>query len=227
MAAVAVKLPTFWAENAAVWFVQTEAQFAMRNVTNDDTKYYHVVSALDQQTASRVLDTLQAPPEENKYANLKQRLLGTFTLTESQRAAALLNVRGLGDTKPSELMDKMLGLLGSHKPCFLFRELFLQQLPVEVRTHLSTSTETDLRALALEADTVWFSRLNQTVSSATIDQHSSEICRVGKGPKPTKQDHKVTNTGFCYYHHRFGSAAQQCRAPCTFTNQGNGQPGRR
>ena len=34
---------------------QTEAQFTLRGISADETKYYHVVSVLDQETATRLL----------------------------------------------------------------------------------------------------------------------------------------------------------------------------
>ena len=51
-AAVSVKLPTFWTTMAAAWFTQAEAQFGLRGITSDDTRYWHVVSALDAETAT-------------------------------------------------------------------------------------------------------------------------------------------------------------------------------
>ena len=59
---------------------------------------------------------------------------------------------GLGDSKPSELMDSMLALMGSHKPSFLFRHLFLQQLPTHIRAPIAQSKIEDYRALSHEAD---------------------------------------------------------------------------
>ena len=52
--AVSLKLPIFWTTQPAVWFAQTEAQFTLRGISADETKYYHVVSVLDQETATRV-----------------------------------------------------------------------------------------------------------------------------------------------------------------------------
>ena len=57
--AVALKLPPFWISQPRVWFQQAEAQFALRNITADDTKYFYVVAALDQETASRLIDFLE------------------------------------------------------------------------------------------------------------------------------------------------------------------------
>ncbi|GFO12380.1 retrovirus-related pol polyprotein [Plakobranchus ocellatus] len=41
-------------------------------------------------------------------------------------------MNGLGDNKPSELMDNKLSLLGQHQLCFLFKQIFFQQLPDHV-----------------------------------------------------------------------------------------------
>ena len=57
--AVALKLPTFWAQQPDVWFHQ--AHFYIRKITKDETKYYYVVAALDQTTAGRLQDTLSKP----------------------------------------------------------------------------------------------------------------------------------------------------------------------
>ena len=68
ISAVSLKLPTFWIERSEVWFLQAEAQFATRGIKDDSTKYYYIVAALDQDTATRVLDILQAPPAADKYS---------------------------------------------------------------------------------------------------------------------------------------------------------------
>ncbi|KAJ8358447.1 hypothetical protein AAFF_G00438760 [Aldrovandia affinis] len=96
MHAVALKLPEFWQEHAAVWFAQAEAQFALRGITQEDTKYFYVVAALNSSTASRVLSLLQDPPEDDKYLALKQLLLETFELSEPERARKLLTLPGWG-----------------------------------------------------------------------------------------------------------------------------------
>ena len=106
--AVSLKLPTFWAEHPQVWFKQAEAQFHIRKIMEDETKYYYVVAALDQQTASRITDILSTPPEKDKYTSQRSRLLGTFCLGKRDRASNLLHVNGLGDKKPCKLMDEML-----------------------------------------------------------------------------------------------------------------------
>lgn len=220
--AVALKLPTFWTSYPTVWFHQTEAQFNLRQITDDSTKYYYVVSALDQATAQRVLSLLQHPPDNGKYTVLKNRLLETFSFSPAERADRLLNMPQLGDQKPSELMDTMLALLGNHHPCFLFNHLFLQRMPEDIRPVLAAQDIDDPRLLAQKADALWLARSAQ--QGATVFPMFRKQNGTTSVPRrrPTKND---IDTGLCFYHEKFGVKARQCRPPCSF--QGNGQAGHR
>ena len=213
VSAVSLKLPTFWAEQPAVWFTQTEAQFHIRHITDDATKYYYVVASLNQATASRLLDTLAAPPETNKYEGLKQRLLQTFGLNRRDRAAKLLHMQGLGDRKPSALMDEMLALMDGHHPCLLFEQIYLEQLPEDIRLQLANEDFSKPRSLALRADALWQAK----------GYCSPSINKIASGHKnPTATD--TPTTGWCFYHAKFGKEAKKCKLPCTFP--GNDQAGR-
>ena len=70
----------------------------------------------------------------------------------------LLDMSGLGDNRPSTLMDRMLALHGDNKPDFVFKELFLRQLPIEVRTVIANTPYTDMSELPQAADEVWLAR---------------------------------------------------------------------
>ena len=76
-----------------------------------------------------------------------------MTFRNKNASARLLNMPGLGDRKPSALMDDMLALLGNHAPCLLFTYHFLQLLPKDVRTILAGESIDDPRTLAQRADT--------------------------------------------------------------------------
>lgn len=125
--AVSVKLPAFWTTNAIAWFAKAEAQFALRSITRDDTKFYYVVAALDADTSNRATHILQRPPGQDKHVTIKKFLLSTFELSEAERAEHLLNVTELGDRKPSELMDRILQLNGDHEQATLHPETDLHQ----------------------------------------------------------------------------------------------------
>lgn len=221
--AVSLKLPTFWTDQPEVWFAQAEAQFTLRKIEADDTKYYYVVAAMDQATATRVLDFVNRPPTSNKYQGLKARLIDTFGLSRRQRASRLLHFRPLGDSKPSALMNEMLALVADHTPCFLFEQLFLERLPDDVRIQLVDTDITDLRALAKRADALWSCRnMELSTVNATVQRQPSSSSQRSIASKPKETAQKG---GLCYYHRTFGEAARQCRQPCCWSS-GNGKAGR-
>lgn len=50
--AVALKLPVFWAILPQVWFTHIEAQIELRKIVADATRYFYVVGAPSQETAT-------------------------------------------------------------------------------------------------------------------------------------------------------------------------------
>jgi hypothetical protein len=56
---VAVRLPPFWPEQPNVWFSQADAQFSLAGITNETTKFHHVISQLDQRYAEEVDDLME------------------------------------------------------------------------------------------------------------------------------------------------------------------------
>ena len=194
----AVKLPTFWTENAASWFNQAEAQFALRNITQDETKYYHVVSSLDMHTSARANVLMQNPPATNKYTALKNFLLKAYQLSEPERADMLLAMESLGNRRPSQLMSEILLLNGDKAQHFILRQIFMKALPENLRNALAPSKEEDLSELAKEAD-----RLMGTVSSShTVTAADTDTVK--------------KKNQLCYFHRKFGTRSWRCRQPCSW-----------
>ena len=127
-------------------------------------------------------------------------------------------MNGIGDKTPSQCLSSMLMLVPSGQdPGFLFRELFLRQLPSEVRAHLAQSTKTgtkakDLRELAAEADK-HFTSVGARISSV------SETLSEGPNSSafPQWNVDAVSGRQLCYFHRRFGKNAKKCEQPCSWT----------
>lgn len=226
--AIALKLPALWTDNVDAWFMQTEAQFALNNITQDKTKSNHLVAALDSSTAKRAMTIIRNPPQTGKYQTLRDHLKQKFGLTAYERAAAINAITGLGEEKPSELMDSLLCLLGDNEPDLMFRFHFMQCLPDYVRGTLALSTEDDPHALAEEADRIFVAGCpgdSAIMEAVTTD---STVDRVFKGDKkPAKRSSRgKPSQSLCFYHARFGAKAHRCESPCTWpSQQGNGHRG--
>ena len=143
--AVSLKLPDFWPSDPELWFAQAEALFTAQNITQEKTKFGHVVRVLPARYASEVRDIILRPPEQ-PYKNLKAELTKRVCPSKRQRLQQLLHVEDLGDRKPSQLLRYMLKLRGDAvldaDRDEIFRELFLQKLPITIRPSVNAAHTT-------------------------------------------------------------------------------------
>ena len=174
--AVHMKLPTFWPDAAEVWFVQADAQFAIRSISSSKEKFYHAVAVWPQEVASQILDLIGAPPQGEPYKVLRERLIKLYTLNDYQRFEALVSLPLPGDQKLSHLMNRMLALLpDDYKPDFILRGLFLRRLPIDVRSHLLHEKVDNPRALALKADKLYQSRVSPSAVNLLSDDFGDSL----------------------------------------------------
>ena len=244
--ATAVKLPHFWPGNPEVWFRQVESIFSTRNpaITTQQTKFDYVIQSLDNSSADRVQNIILNPPGE-PYDKIKSALIAAFGKSQAQKDQELLNLNGLGDRKPSELLQHMKNM--NADPETLFKALFMAQLPHDIRRILASSTKTDLGDLAAEADKiVEVSRLgdsnlvNATAAGTGVHvgpghednsvnavsrrpnftaagaRNRDGTTRRSKTPRGPAMEDWMTLPGLCKYHSRFGANARKCIQPCKF-----------
>ena len=68
---VGIRVPPFWPEKPAVWFAQLEGQFALSNITQDATKFYYVISQLENKYPAEVEDVITNLPPTGRYVRIK------------------------------------------------------------------------------------------------------------------------------------------------------------
>ena len=149
---------------------------------------------------------------------------------------------GIGDRKPSDLMDSMLALCPTgHTMSPLFLNEFLQRIPATVRGHLHTFAYEDPRALAQQADLVWSSHHSQTIhqiSKEDINLSTEELACNSVNPPSKKKEYSESSryknnnsfstSGWCFYHQKYGKKARNCTDPCSYSSSsGNGRTGGR
>ena len=220
IAAVSVKLLDFWATSPEIWFARIEAHFSIKNITQDNTKYDYVVSALDFKTAEEVHDVLVNPFQTDKYHSLKCALIKAFDKSQTQRDYELLNLNGLGDRKPTALLRKINAL--NDDPQTLKRALFLSNLPADVRTIISGQEFSDLDKLAEAADRVWEARSSgiQHITQRTNETTPIESIQRNRplNPRRTGSSAAPCPAPVCFYYTRFGPGARKCQPGCKFAS---------
>lgn len=156
--AAAVSLPTFWPNRTELWFATAVARFDLAHpkIINEVTKFNHVLTVLSPEIADEVADLITNPDKREPYTKLKTAIIERTSLSESQKLKQLLAGQELGMRKPSQLLRHMRSLV--HKSCNIkdevLKELFLQQMPVDIRQILLSVTAVSLENLAEVADRI-------------------------------------------------------------------------
>ena len=148
-------------------------------------KYYYILASLDQDTAARVLDLLENPHAEGKYQAIKARLLDTFGLSELERASQLL----------------------------LFKQLFLERLPEDIRTKLVAVKHENCRAMAKQADLFWSAKEVDTTTNTLEEQEETNSVFSKKKPSTSQPNFKLK---YCFYHWKLGKEAKRCQNSCAW-----------
>jgi hypothetical protein len=148
-----IKLPPFWPEDPASWFRLAEGQFALRNVADPVTRYYHVLAALSVDSVRLVRHVLHDDTGPESYDRLRASLLASHSLSNYQKMERMMRLPPLGDRKPSVMLAEMLEYCQEgESTTAVFAFLFLQRLPREIRVLLSEDDPANMRAIAEKAD---------------------------------------------------------------------------
>ena len=209
------KLPDFYRHRPEVWFSYVESQFLLRGINDDEKRFAYVVSALHPEVAKLITNAIVPPPTSDWYPTIKARLLREFTLTAAERANVLLDLPGLGDQRPSQLLSKMLQLLPGPEqanPGILFKQLFVRQLPSEIRAHIMDKYDLDIRALAEEADR-YFTLTGARISAVRA---APSPAINPPGPSSSSSGRRRRSGAMCFYHARYGDRAHKCENPCSW-----------
>lgn len=167
------------------------------------------------------------------------RILIEFQDSEEKRLKTLLNQTELGNQRPSRLLKHMRDLAEGKMSDELLKSLWMQRLPTNTQTVLSTS-EDALDKLATMADRIHdivsTNICNMEATPATISttswegqlceiikrldrieskKRSSTPCRQrGRSSSKSRTRSTSTESNYCWYHKRFGQDAKKCTSPC-------------
>jgi hypothetical protein len=221
------RLPEFWPHAPGIWFARAELRFEVGSVSNERLKFAFTVDALPYESLCLVADLVEAPPADNPYQVLKDRLLMAHQLSPVQKAIKLMKLPDIGDRRPSQLLaDLLQACPPAEQGTAFFRGSFLMRLPTEIQVHLANVETTDLKELAQKADHLWLTHRRPGMVSAVAtaqepDPVDSLVAAMaaksgGKQSVQIQQQAKRKNKKlitYCWIHHKFGNDAKRCDNP--------------
>ena len=227
----AVKLPEFWADDVALWFRQCEAVFASNGMDDEKQMFNAIVGRLPPSVAVSCRSLLMDidPSESHPYKKLKTHLTRCFGRTDWQLAFAILDAPGLGDRRPSQMLQDMRALMPKgEREGRLFLAHFIRRLPAKISDLLLATDVVDADEMAAAADRmIRIPEHSAPAVAAITGVHTSRgygpaaaADRSSRSPNRNTDTKKRSQTPgprdkkFCWYHWKYGKEATRCQAPC-------------
>ena len=104
------KAPMFWESSPRTWFNRLESAFVSSNITSNASKVNHLIAHLPEDVGRSVQHYVEEKGgrAQPTYPALKEIILDARDMPLSQRLAALLELRSLGDLRPSQMATHIL-----------------------------------------------------------------------------------------------------------------------
>ncbi|GFT69844.1 transposon Tf2-9 polyprotein [Trichonephila clavipes] len=156
-----------------------------------------------------IRDVIMNPDPVEPYEEARMELIKRSGESSHQEIRKLLIGEELGDRRSSELLRVMRRRAESHSvPDDLMLELFQQHLPTRVHSILAAISPLTLEKAAEVADRV------MEVTPIAKFRRSRSRSRNRNLPFHKRNRSKSKTYEQCWYHYKFGSAAQKCHPPC-------------
>lgn len=228
--AVSIKAPIFSEASPALWFKVMEAQFNIRGITQQQTKYYHGLSNLP----TEVLDNV--PPEiiENEnYDELKTAVVSFYEQTKPELFAKLTSATVMTG-RPSVYLRRLQQIASKVKVSEdLIRHQFVKTLPSTIAPVVAAQSSLTLTQLGTMADELMplHSQIN-VVSKQETMKHTENRSR--KHTNTAENKPKIENTNFglrpfhadqkpkiCRGHIFYADRSRTCKNWCRYPNKGS------
>lgn len=196
--AVALKLPPFWDGKPKAWFRHVEAQFHIKGITQDETKFHYTVAALPGSVVNAMDHEIDNATDGEKYKTLKEALLERYVQPPVKQLLDFFSMSPISsDTTPSELADTIRPFANftTHQ---IHMALFISKLPTRVQPIISKEAESfkSLREAAKAAEAL-------LAAAPAAPGFISAVRNTSFG-----------SSKFCQYHQKFGPRAKNCVRPC-------------
>ena len=121
---VAIKPPPFLETAATAWFAILEAQFHLRKITSEETRFYHALAALPPEIITRISEEQIS---SRTYSTLKDAVVSAHERTKPELFKKLTSTTQL--TRRSSLLPQEILETANKVSAQLVRQLFVQAIP--------------------------------------------------------------------------------------------------
>lgn len=151
---IRLPMPTMSEANIDGYFLSLDFWFQASNITDDQQKYYIVMSQIPPHRLIELGNLIEEVPPAAKYAYIKNSLLNQFTDSQQRRLKRVLSEMPLGDQKPSLLYNTMARVAEGALSESALIDLWGSRLPENIHMAVAASEGTIASRLKL-ADAIF------------------------------------------------------------------------
>ena len=149
---VSVKPPVFYRSNPGLWFRQMKSQFVLAGITNDETKFHHILAAIPENVA------INLPMGIDNYRDIKDHISGIFQKSKQETIEEALGMISFDGQKPSLCLMRIQRKLAECNLTLdddVIKHRLMQAMPNSVKTALSAHLKLPVEQFAKLADTIY------------------------------------------------------------------------
>lgn len=209
---ITLKLPQFMETAADGWFTIVEAQFFLRRITQEQTKFFNALAALP---AELIRNLPRSVISAENYSELKRTVIATYEKSKPEIFDKLINSSSVALTgRPSMYLRElcvMANKVGAGED--LVKHKFLQALPTHIAPILAATKALSIEQLGTLADemTPYFNTNVMQVESHVAHMSRNQDQSSSPGVRPYKQNQRPK---VCRAHLYFGTSSRTCKAWC-------------
>ena len=218
---VTVKAPPFMETAVSGWFQILEAQFSLRNINNNETKFFHVLANLPPETVSRVPSNIL---ENHHFSELKNFVKELYEKTKPELFEKLISATSMTGKPSTFLHEIQLTASKVGVTDDLVRHKFIQALPSSISPVIAAQKDLTIAQIGKLADELMpFSQQQQCFAIPKEKKLSYDKFRrdrdnftIPMGLKPFKNDQRPR---ICRFHLYFAEKAKHCKPWCRWPNK--------
>lgn len=223
---VSIKMPQFMSSSVSGWFQILEAQFHLKSIKSEETKFFHLIAALPPDLISKLP---AAQLQNQKYSEIKDAVIATHEKTKPELFDKLISKTKLTG-RPSHYLQELNSIaakvgVGDD----LIRHRFIDSLPPNISPVLATQKTLTLQQLGTLADEISPFLENQafhvktsTSKNTNSSYHKNTSSNTPKrntnhpGLQPFSEDQRQK---ICRGHIFFAEKSRTCKPWCRWPNK--------
>ena len=232
---ISVKAPEFSETSVEGWFAILDAQFALKGVTTQVTKFYNAIAALPASVVDKLPSSVITG---NSYDKVKSAIVAIYEQSKPELLDRLMETTTLSG-RPSEKLHELTNLARKiNVPDDIARLKFLQTLPPNISSVLAAQKTLDMDQLgALANELLPYFATQQSTSVMAIAPNNSykpdrsyeprapwhnnnynprNFSPVSTIPLPIRPYKEGQRTKVCRSHLYYGGRAHTCKPWCTW-----------